>query len=429
MLSRFRAFVRRSRVTRVVLTLVLLAVIGYSAYRVGRHFWANSQLQSARAALDLGQVSKAQSHLLSCLQVRPDDPEVHFLLARAARRAGDYKEAEERLLQAKRLGGVPEEIQLERLLQDVQRGDMGSAESQLWAYTEKDHPDTLDILDALARGYLVTFRLHQATTALDRLLEIQPHNAPAWIMRGKSRYHLRGYSEAAHNYGRAVELTPDDAPARLLLAECLVENARPTEALEHFDRLSTQIPDDPAVPLGRANCFMDLGRNDEARDVLDRLLKQTPGNPTAMTLRGKLAMREAELATAELWLRKAAELNPGDRDAVYSLSLCLRQQGDQKKKEEAAQWFDRLKLIESEQARLSVITSQIMAAPHAPSPRCEAGELFLKIGNEKEGLRWLESALQMDPRHPQTHRVLRDYFRAKGLPDRAQVHERALAKP
>jgi tetratricopeptide (TPR) repeat protein len=311
----------------------------------------------------------------------------------------------------------------------VQRGDMGTTESQLWAYTEKDHPDTLDILEALARGYLVTFRLNEATAALDRLLERQPKNAPAWVMRGKARYHMRGYSEAASNYGRAVELAPDDALARLLLAECLVENARPAQALEHFDRLSEQTPDDVAVPLGRANCLLDLGRTDEARDVLDRLLKLAPDNLTAMTLRGKLAMRQLEPAAAERWLRKAVELNPGDRDAVYSLSLCLRQQGDKDKKEEAALWFDRFKLIESEQSRLNGLTNQIMASPHAPAPRCEAGELFLKIGNEKEGLRWLESALQQDPRHQQTHRVLRDYFRAKGQPDRAQVHERALAKP
>src|SRR5260370_16436949 len=142
----------------------------------------------------------------------------------------------------------------------------------------------MDILEAVAGGYLATFRLNQATTTLDLLLDRQPNNVPAWVMRGKARYHLRGYSEGANNYGRAVDLAPDDPQARLLLAECLVENARPAQALEHFDRLSEQTPDDLAVPLGRANCLLDLGRTDEARDVLDRLLKRAPSNLTAMTL-------------------------------------------------------------------------------------------------------------------------------------------------
>ena len=113
---------------------------------------------------------------------------------------------------------------------------------------------------------------------------------------------------------------------------------------------------------------------------------------------------------------------------MYNLSLCLRQQTDRQKKLEAAKWFDHFKIIESEQARVAALTSQIMASPHAPAPRCEVGEVFLKIGNEKEGLRWLNSALQQDPHHQATHRVLRDYYRAKGQPDRAEPHERALMK-
>jgi tetratricopeptide (TPR) repeat protein len=426
--GRFRAFIRKSMAARFGLTLLVIVATGYSLFRLGRHFYAGHQVHAARIALDEGRVADARSLLLVSLQLRPDDPEVHFLLARAARRGGDFNEAQERLLQAKRLGAVPEEVKLERLLQDVQRGDMGAAESQLWAYVEKDHPDLIDILEALARGYLATFRLDLATTALDRLLERQPKNGPAWIMRGNARYHMRGYSEAADNYRRGVELVPDDRQGRLWLAECLVENAKPAEALEHFDYLEAQAAGDLTVALGRANCLLDLDRIDEAGELLDRALREAPDNTTAMALRGKLALRRLELATAERWLRKAVELNPGDRDAVYNLSLCLRQQSDKQKKLEAAKWFDHFKLIESEQARVATLTSQIMASPHAPAPRCEVGEVFLKIGNEKEGLRWLNSALQQDPHHQATHRVLRDYFRAKGQLDRAEPHERALTK-
>jgi tetratricopeptide (TPR) repeat protein len=426
--GRFRTFLRESRAARFGLTLLVLIGIAYSLFRLSRHLYASHQLQAARSALDDGRVADARTCLLACLKFRPDDPEVHFLLGRTARRAGEFNEAQEHLLQAKRLGAVPEEIHLERLLQDVQRGDMGAAESQLWAYVDKDHPDTNDILEALARGYMATFRLTMATTALDRLLERQPNNGPAWIMRGNARYHIRNYSEAAENYRRGVELVHNDRQARLWLADCLVDLAKSREALEHYDYVDAQSPGDITVAIGRANCFLDLGRTDEARTLLDQALRKEPDNASALALRGKVALREQELALAERWLRSAVKLNPGDRDAVYNLSLCLRQQAEPDKKQEADKWLAHFKMLESDQSRLSVLTSQIMSAPNAPAPRCEVGEVFLKIGNEKEGLRWLNSALQQDPHHQPTHRVLRDYFRAKGQVDRAEAHERALTK-
>jgi predicted Zn-dependent protease len=428
-----RALVRRSRTAQVVLGLVTVVVIGISAWRVGRYYWATDQLRAARAALDVGQPAKARTHLIACLSVRPDDPEIHFLLARVARRTGDTKEADEQLRLAKRLGGVPEEIQLERLLQDVQRGYMGAMEKQLLAYTEKGHPDTLEILDAMAHGYLVTFRLTQARDVLDRLLALQPENAPAWVLRGKAMYHMRGYAEAASNYARAVALAPEDADARLLLAECLLENAQPDQALTHFDELSqaaapTATRDELAVPLGRARCLLELGRTEEAHAALERLSRSAPANFHVLALRGKLALRELDPKGAEPWLRKAVELEPGDRDSVYSLALCLQQQQNKDKKSEAARWFKQVKLIESEQTRLADTTAQILAAPYDPAPRLKAGQIFLTLGNEKEGLRWLYSALQQDPGHRPTHQVMRDYFRSKGQPERAAVHEKALGK-
>jgi tetratricopeptide (TPR) repeat protein len=424
----FRAFLKRSRAARSAFTVAALVVIGLCAFRVGRHFWADKQLHAARTALDLGRVPVARALLLSYLELRPDDPEVHLLLGRAARRLGDYAAAEQHLLHAKRLGGVSETIQLERLLQDVQRGNGGAAEGQLWRYTEHGHPDSLDILEALARGYLVTYRLDLAQKAADRLLELQPNLAPAWVLRGKALYHMRRYSEATDNYAQAVQLAPDDVDIRLLLAQSLLENAQPAEALVHFDQLREQSPDPLAVLVGRAHCLIDLGRTDEAGEALDRALAQAPDHIAGLVLRGKLAMRQLDLAAAERALRRAVALDGTDRDAVYNLSLCLQQQHTNEKQDEAAKWLRQFRQIEADQRRLSTLTKQILAAPHNPALRCEAGAIFLHLGNDKEGLRWLNSALQVDAHHVQSHEILRDYYRGKGQTELARFHERALQK-
>jgi tetratricopeptide (TPR) repeat protein len=423
--GRFRAFLRRSRTARVLAGLVLIIALGFTTYRLGWHFWAEHQLQAAAEALNQGQVSEARAHLLQCLQVRPRQPEIHLLLGRIARRSGNYPEAAEHLTEAARLGGVPEQIQLEWQLQGVQRGDLVNVENELWGYVEKGHPDRLDILDALARGYLATYRLDRAREALDRLLELQPLNAPAWMMRGRAVYYMRGYVEAEKNYARAVELAPDDREARLLLAACRLENARPADALVEYDHLLKQAPHDPVVLLGRAGCLTDLGHDDAAGQTLELLLTIAPRDVEGLTQLGKLHLRRLDPSGAEGWLRKAVELEPAHRAAVYNLSLSLQQQG---KKDEAGRYLAQLQRIDAEQTRLAVLTKEIMASPHDAALRCRAGEIFLGIGNEPEGLRWLYSALQEDPNHRETHRVLRDYFQRQGREDRARIHERALAR-
>jgi len=57
--------------------------------------------------------------------------------------------------------------------------------------------------------------------------------------------------------------------------------------------------------------------------------------------------------------------------------------------------------------------------------RCELGVLFLRNGEEAEGLRWLGLALEQNPAHAAAHRALAEHFEAKGRSDLAAAHRRA----
>ncbi len=427
MLQRVRTLLRRSRTARVVTAAAVLVALGLSGWRLGRHYQAERRLDRARGALDEGRLRDARALLLTCLRDRPQDPDIHLLLARVARRDADFDAFGDYLRRAERLGAVPEQVELEWQLQAVQRGEVVSAERQLWAFTENGHPDTAEILEALARGCLASYRLDDARQALDHLLQLRPRNGPAWALRGRAVYFMRGFGEAEENYRRAAELAPDDVGIGLLLADCLAENAKPAEALTQYERLEGAAADAAALAVrrGRARCLLDLGRHDEARAALERLLTAAPQDAPALVLRGKLELRCADPAGAERWLRRAVALDAADRDAVYNLGRALEQQG---KKDDAEKWRAQLKKIDGTQARLSALTKRILASPHDAELRCEAGTLFLEMGNEREGLRWLYSALREDPDHPGTHRALRDHFRRAGRPELAAPHERALTR-
>jgi predicted Zn-dependent protease len=162
-----------------------------------------------------------------------------------------------------------------------------------------------------------------------------------------------------------------------------------------------------------------LGEPLEAGRLLDALLEKSPDDVGALAERGRIYLEMRQPAEAERWLRMAAGRTPYDRDITYALYLCLQQSG---KSKEAEVYQAKLQEIEAQLGRLRQVTRQIMETPHDPALRHEAGVIFLRSGQTKEGLRWLYSALQEEPRHRPTHQVLADYYESIGDKGQAAWH-------
>src|SRR5262245_15977286 len=137
-LRKYAGELRRPRTAAAA--LFLLAIIGVAAYSTWRYLCAGSHLRAAQQAPKNHDFRQARAHLLPCLAAWPKSPDVHFELARAARRAGDYDEARSRLARCEEYGGIPEAIDLERLLLRAQRAEFTGIENVLGAYVRADHP-------------------------------------------------------------------------------------------------------------------------------------------------------------------------------------------------------------------------------------------------------------------------------------------------
>jgi Tfp pilus assembly protein PilF len=218
-----------------------------------------------------------------------------------------------------------------------------------------------------------------------------------------------------------LELEPERDEARLRLAELLAAEHQPAEAVPHFEYLRQKQPKNPALLLGLARCHRLLGDSAEAAKLLDRLLEIAPRDVGALGERGRIYLEMRQPAEAEQWLRKAAELAPYDRDLNYALYLCLQQCG---KSRDAEVYRAKLQEIENQLSRLREVTRRIGERPHDPALRHEAGTIFLRSGQAKEGLRWLYSALQEEPQHRPTHRALADYYESIGDKAQAAWHRR-----
>jgi tetratricopeptide (TPR) repeat protein len=364
----------------------------------------------------------ARTHLAKCLAVWPDSAETHFLMARAARRGGRYDEAEMHLHRATELHWVADALDAEHAMLKAQRAEAGEqfdVQPLLLHCIEQGHPDSILMLEALVQGYMKTYFLPAAVHCLEMWLERSPDDPQALFWRGDAWERLHRYEDALGDYRRVVDLAPERNDARLKLAEGLLQAHRAREAEPHFGSLLERQPDDPAVLLGLARCRLELGQTGQARQLLDDLLAAQPDNGLALGERGKLELEVGRPDEAERWLAKAVAVVPYERSIVY----CYVQALDRlDKKEEAALWTSRLDRIDDDLKRINEVMLTIHAMPNDPAPRHEAGVILLRNGQEREGVRWLENALEQDPNYRPTHEVLAEYFEKHGQPERAAQH-------
>jgi predicted Zn-dependent protease len=392
------------------LLVCVLAVAGFAIYR---QVWAEVHRRRAEEALarslrvkGSAPLAEARGHLAGCLKVWPNSARVNFLMAQAARRAGDLDDAARSLRRAEQAGWVVEAIELEKTLAGVQQGELERVEPVLADFVRRDHPDKLLILEALAQGCRRTYQLPRALAHLDAWLGAQPDSVRALVWRGETLLLLGRDRDALADYRKAVEVDPHEDEARLKVAELLLGFHQPEEASKHFTELLNRHPDQGEALFGLARCRAEQGDTPGAVKLLDRLLSLQPEHPGALTERGKIALDAGSPQDAEQWLRRAAGVAPFERETLYTLCRCLTANGHTREAEECRA---RIRRVDEDRKRLDELRTAILTAPHDASLRCEMGRILLRNGQDKEGVRWLESALREDRNYAPALQALAEY--------------------
>jgi tetratricopeptide (TPR) repeat protein len=391
---------------------VLLALATAAGLLAYPRIQAWYHLRAARAAVAAYHNPQAIRHLQACLRVWPDDPEVLLLTARAARRARAYGDAERALQKYQQVRGLDAACSFEQLLLSAER-TVDQVADVCWRHIQQGHPDEPLILEALARGYLRQYRLPEARGCLERWLKIQSDNPQALCLQGQFRLdYQRAPAEAVESYRHAVRIDPEHEEARLGLAVALLESKNFAEAVEHLQSLRQSQPDNLRVRVGLAECRDALGEGALALRLVDEVLAEEPEYPPALSLRGRLALQDGRPVEAEAWLRRAVAHNPADHQARYSLIVCLNQNGKEGEAQEHKQWLTRR---EEDLKRFNeVITRDIVQRPNDPAVHYTLGQLLLHSGYREEGLRWLHSALRLDPQYGPARQALAEYARQAG---------------
>jgi len=130
-------------------------------------------------------------------------------------------------------------------------------------------------------------------------------------------------------------------------------------------------------------------------------------------LRGQLAADADRPEEALRWLRRAVEITPYEPEANAILGLALRRAN---LSEEAQQYEEKSRQILQGYKRMEQITREISRNPSNVELRREAGAILMRIGQDKQALSWLISALSLEPRHQPTRQALAECVARLGDP-------------
>jgi Flp pilus assembly protein TadD len=411
----------RRRPARAALGLLGLAGLVLALAAAGVLLWFNHHLRQAGRAIDRWHNAEAFTHLSACRDVWPGHPEVLVYSARLARRVAAWDEAQALLDRYALEYGQDDTWAFESLLSRAARGETDATAAGLRARIAAGGAEARLAREALVLGLTNRFRMVDANAVLTEWLRETPDDLIALLLFGKLMENIDNQDQAIQIYHRVIELDPDLLDARLQLGSLHLDRRRGEEAAEQLSVLQARLPDNPDVQVLWSQALRLLGRADEARSVLAAVAARFPEQPRVLAERGAAALLEPDGGPeAELLLGKAAHLDPSSIPVRNQYALALGRNG---KTAEAAEQYKQIQQLKADSDRFRhLINGPLQSSPRDPAVLHELGMIALRGGQTRDAIWWFERAIEADPNHLASHRVLAAVYKELGKPGLGSHH-------
>ncbi len=394
---------RQSRGTRLVVAAAAVAALAFCGFRIYRVASAMAHFRSAQLAAIQEDMPTARQHLRACLAVWPNDGEINFQMARAARRDGEYATARRFLTRAAALGWEADAIEMEKTLLAAQTGDFRRVEIRILAWAQLGTDEQSLFLEVLIPHYLLRHDLNRALDLLTGWTEREPRNVRALLWQAEACERLQMPEQAMNAVRAAAAAAPDRADVRTRCGLLLLEYNLAVEARPHLERAVELTPDERAARLGLARCLQVLGQTSAAIQLLDELLADRPDDPDVLGVRGRVALQAEKPTEAVVYLQRALERAPSDLEILNNLAVALNALGQTSA---AKTYLERYETAKKDLAELAETTKAVAKDPRNPDLRYKAGMILLRNGHTEGGLRWIQSALAENPQHEPSRKLL-----------------------
>lgn len=380
----------------------------------------------ARESLSRRNPSAALEWLELAEWLHPADPETDFLKARAYRKQGRLDLVRRYIERAWDNGFPVERLRREQILSMAQAGQLRSVEPQLAGLLLDPQGDGVEICEAFVNGYLLSFRLNDALRLLETWSADYPRDPLPHLLSGKVYVQLSDFGPAEQALREALRLAPDHHEAAYEMGELLLKLKRPEEARAYFGRAGASSTLHAKARAREAHCLRVTGRSAEARKVLEGIVTGTEPPREALVELGRLHLDARNYTKALEVLERAGEQYSRDAEVRYALAEALRGAG---RAEAARPHFAWSQTARAELARAYDLAEQVRKRPNDVDLRLEIGRIQLEYGSPTDGVKWLQSALNLEPRHTQAHELLAAYYkdRATREPEFAELARRHQA--
>jgi predicted Zn-dependent protease len=393
------------------LLLTLLALMLVALWQ--RERFASISDHLAHRALARRDLPAAREWLQISKRISADAPQTEFLLGRLCRREGRMEEARQHLLRAKHLGYDEKLVQREEWLALAQTGQMQVAEKFLAELLRDPQGDGPEICEAFVIGYLRNREFQSALSLIGPWAQDYPRDAQPLYWAGLIHREQLDVEQAEHDLRDALQRDAGHTAAALALAEILLEAKRADEAVAFFRQARED--QDPArfvaASLGLARCLRAAGETQAAARILGEAEAVDHENVDVQVELANIEIGESKYEDVEQRLRPLLADNMQDRVLRFAYATALRGIGKTQEAEPHFQYASEAaaKITRANELKVEVLKNR----PKDADLRFEIGQTYLTCGLPEEGLMWLFTVLEIDPRHQPTHRLLADYYAAK----------------
>lgn len=376
---------------------------------------------------DPARLRLAEAELRQASDAAPKEGLIHYELALARERLGDWDGARTALEQAASLS--PELTEVHRDLAAVQArqgraveaaiaraqylrlvGDARAA-MQLLTPVQQKRPDDVALGLALAEADYEAERYPETRTLLERLRTQAPGDARVLWDLFNAETALQHYDRALEALDGLAQITPTDLEVKKRRAETLQRLQRYPEAEKILTQLRDQEPDNPArhYDLG---VFLRVSstrpdRLTAAEASLRRALELRPDHAGTHYHLGAVLEETGRHAEAAQHLRRALDLNPALTDAYRVMGRSYTALGDQTHAAEMFKLHQRLAAREAQEKELALPHG---AAPTTPQARSRLADYYIKRGRLGDALRELETVEHAAPEAGEVHRRLMQLY-------------------
>lgn len=384
-----------------VVFFLLLNVVVWQRERLGR--WVGA-IAIRQASLNSPSVDR---YIQWAEWIYSDAPEVAFAKARRARRENDYDLFAKQLAIAKYLGMDEDRLKREQWYAWAQSGQMRLVKDKLASLTDEPHGEEAEICESFAVGYIRLRDFESALTLLQAwMLDFPKDGRPhAWI--GQIFSELKNAEKAESSFRKALSLDETNATASLGLGNLLLDIKRPDEAKTFFLKAMQDSKLGVSATVGYANALMAAGDTEKAYSALKDALESHPEDDQLLTTLSTLLVERGDYQMAESILKPSIDAGSLRRELRYAYALALRGLG---RPDEAKAHFEYAALSAEEIAKANQLIPEVAANPEDAELRYRIGATHLQYGNVEDGLMWLGSVLELNPKHGPTHAALAAHY-------------------